>query len=210
MMSITGIRGDSEENGSWKTMFMSARTARSACASALREVDAGVAPVENRLARCGRHRADDAAAEGRLAGSGFTDERKHLTPGDVEGDIVDRFDIADDRRSSPRSIGKYFFSARTLRRGAASTMAISDGCRDFRVEEAGCALAGSNLAQRRHGAVAHAGHRRRAARDEAAGARLVDRDRHVAADRRQTAPGAGADARHRAHQGLRVGVAWRR
>ena len=35
MMFITGIRGDSEENGSWKTMFMSARTARSACASAL-------------------------------------------------------------------------------------------------------------------------------------------------------------------------------
>ena len=80
MMSLTGIRGLSEPNGSWKTICIAAAHLPERLRLERGDVHA---PEDDRPGgRLGE--AEDRAAEGRLAAAGLADEAEDLALADVE------------------------------------------------------------------------------------------------------------------------------
>ena len=100
-MRPTVMRGFSDEYGSWKTIWMSARYGRIARRlKRARSAGPEAALIENLALDLDAvtHRAqdvDDGAADGRLAAAGFADEPERLAATERERDAVDRSHLAD-------------------------------------------------------------------------------------------------------------------
>ena len=91
MMSLTGIRGFSDPNGSWKMICIFRRSGRSSSWLSVGDV----AALELDRSRRRLDQAEDRPAKRRLAAAGLADEAEDLARADVEVDAVDRVDRRD-------------------------------------------------------------------------------------------------------------------
>ena len=83
------MRGDSDETGSWNTIWILVRSVFSLSPSALEHVDRPVAVVEGDGAAVRRHRAHQDLADRGLAAAAFADQAEAFAAPDVEADAVD-------------------------------------------------------------------------------------------------------------------------
>ncbi len=90
MIWLTDSRGDSDPNGSWKTICMSLRKGR---ISRVGEAVDAFSNVGDRP--FGGDEPQDREPERRLAGAGFADDAERLAGAQLERQAVDRLDVVD-------------------------------------------------------------------------------------------------------------------
>ena len=204
MIAPTVMRGLSEANGSWKMICMSRQSARNAAASSavtLRPSNQTSPAVGSIRRRMQRPVVDLPQPDSPTRPSVSPGAMSKLTPSTACTTSALRAEQA----AADREVLDQVLDAQERLNRLAHRAAISSA---GSIEHAGDLVAAADLAQRRH-RLAALRHRVAAARREAAAGRRLEQARHHARDRLEPRllRRRRVDARDRADQALRVGMA---